>query len=112
MSASPLGGNQAVRYTRFVLLYYFDYFLCCMLYYFDYFLCCTVLPRPFPPPLCSLPRGLDLDPPPPPQHGDSRGLLGPSWGHLWPSWGLLRHFLDHLGHSWPSCVHLGRYFDL
>merc|ERR1712115_503115 len=27
-SASTLGGNQVVRYTRFVLLYYFDYFLC------------------------------------------------------------------------------------
>ena len=68
-----------------------------VLYYFDYFLCCTVLPRPIPPPLCSLPRG--LDPPPP------TVILGASWGHLGVIFGHLGVFLST---SWTILGILGR----
>ena len=102
ISASPLRGYQAARYTRFVLLCYFDYFVCCMLYYFDYFLCCTVLPRPIPPPLCSLPRGPRQAPPPPPS---PMVILGASWGHLGVIFGHLGVFLST---SWTILGILGR----
>ena len=97
--ATPLRGDQAARYIRFVLLYYFDYFLCCMLCYFDSFACCTLLPRPIPPPCVPSPGALVKQPPP------LAVILGASWGHLGVIFGHLGVFLST---SWTILGILGR----